>query len=179
VTKPVSSERPIRLGVSSCLLGENVRYDGGHKWDRFVADQLGAFVEWVPVCPEVEAGMGVPRPPVRLVRRGESVAMLEVESGRDHTRTLERFAEERVRALRALDLCGYILKRDSPSCGFDGVNVYDENGEARREGVGLYAAALRKAYPQLPVEDEGRLHDPAVRKNFVAQIHAYRKRPHL
>ena len=132
MTNPVSNERPLRLGVSSCLLGEKVRYDGGHKWDRFVADQLGAFVEWVPVCPEVEAGMGVPRPPVRLVRRGKSLAMLEVESGRDHTRTLERFADKRVLELRALDLCGYILKRDSPSCGFDGVKVYDDNGEARR-----------------------------------------------
>ncbi len=180
MANPDSSERRIRLGVSSCLLGEKVRYDGGHKRDRFLSDgflsdELGALIEWVPVCPEVEAGMGVPRPPVRLVRRGNSVAMLEVESGRDHTRTLKRFALRRVRELRALDLCGYVLKSDSPSCGFEGVKVHDEKGEFRREGVGLYAAALREVYPHLPVEDEGRLHDPAVRENFVARILAYRE----
>ena len=110
------SEPAIRVGVSSCLLGEEVRFDKGHKRDRFVTDVLGPFVEWVPVCPEVEAGLGLPRPSMRLVRDGDEVRMLETKSGRDHTRTMRRFAARRVRALRALDLCGYVLKKDSPSC---------------------------------------------------------------
>ena len=108
-----TAEEPILLGVSSCLLGEAVRFDGGHKRDRFVADLLGAFVEWVPVCPELEAGMGVPRPPLRLVRADEELRMVEIRSGRDHTRRMERYGVRRVRALQDLDLCGYVLKKDS------------------------------------------------------------------
>ncbi|MGH0031955.1 MAG: DUF523 domain-containing protein, partial [Myxococcota bacterium] len=104
------SEPGIRVGVSSCLLGQEVRFDTGHKRDRFVTDVLGPFVEWVPVCPEVEAGLGLPRPPMRLVRDGDAVRLRETKSGRDHTRTLERFAARRVRGLRALDLGGYVLK---------------------------------------------------------------------
>ena len=113
--KRQTEERPIRLGVSSCLLGTPVRFDGGHKRDPFVTDLLGALVEWVPVCPEVELGMGVPRPALRLVRDGGAVRLLEIASGRDHTRAMERYAARRVRALRGLGLCGYILKKDSPS----------------------------------------------------------------
>jgi uncharacterized protein YbbK (DUF523 family) len=111
------ADRPIRLGVSSCLLGSEVRYDGGHKRNRFVTDLLAQFVEWVPVCPEVEVGMGTPRPALRLVREGDEVRMVEIASGRDHTREMQRFAARRVRALRGLELCGYVLKKDSPSCG--------------------------------------------------------------
>ena len=168
-------ERPIRLGVSSCLLGNAVRYDGGHKRDGFVADLLGAFVEWVPVCPELEVGMGVPRPVLRLVRKDGEVRMLERESGRDHTRSMQRFANRRVRELRALDLCGYVLKRGSPSCGMQRVEVYGAKGTARRDGEGLYASALMRANPHLPVEDEGRLNDPLRRENFIERIFAYRR----
>jgi uncharacterized protein YbgA (DUF1722 family)/uncharacterized protein YbbK (DUF523 family) len=171
----VARSKPVRLGVSSCLLGEPVRYDSGHKRDRFVTDQLGPFVEWVPVCPELESGMGVPRPAMRLVRAGDTVRMVEIQSGRDHTARMERFSSRRVRALAALDLCGYVLKRDSPSCGFERVKVYGEKGMPRREGVGLFAAALRAAFPELPVEDEGRLNDPGIRENFIARIFAYQR----
>jgi len=193
VSQPIESdssgERPIRLGVSSCLLGNEVRYDGGHKRDRFVTDVLGGFVEWVPVCPEVEAGMGTPRPPVQLVRDGDAsgVRIVEVESGRDHTRAMQRYAARRVRELRGLDLCGYILKKDSPSCGMTRVKVYEEKGGPARQGTprkqgmprkqgrGLYASALIDAYPNLPCEDEGRLDDSKLRENFIERVFAYRR----
>jgi len=167
----------IRVGVSSCLLGEQVRYDGGHKRDRFVTDVLGEFVEWVPVCPELEAGLGLPRPAMRLVREGddERVRMVEIKSRRDHTATMQSFAAKRVRALRALDLCGYVLKRDSPSCGMERVKIYLEKGSPEKKGVGLFAKALLEALPELPVEEEGRLNDPALRENFIERVFAYRR----
>ncbi len=170
-----TEERPIRLGVSSCLLGTPVRFDGGHKRDPVVTDLLGALVEWVPVCPEVELGMGVPRPALRLVRDGGAVRLLEIASGRDHTRVMERYAARRVRALRGLGLCGYILKKDSPSCGMTRVPVYGDKGMPRQESRGLYASALMEAYPNLPVEDEGGLNDAKLRENFIERVFAYRR----
>jgi uncharacterized protein YbgA (DUF1722 family)/uncharacterized protein YbbK (DUF523 family) len=169
------SERPIRLGVSSCLLGKQVRFDGGHKRDRFLTDLLGDFVEWVPVCPEVEVGMSIPRPVLRLVVAPRGPRMIETRSGRDHTASMQRFAQRRVRALRGLELSGYVLKKDSPSCGMTRVKVYDEHGMARRDGRGLFASALMDACPNLPVEDEGRLNDPALRDNFIERVFAYRR----
>jgi uncharacterized protein YbgA (DUF1722 family)/uncharacterized protein YbbK (DUF523 family) len=174
-----NDERPIRLGVSSCLLGNEVRFDGGHKRDRFVTDLLGRFVEWVPVCPEVEVGMDTPRPALRLVGNGEGVRMVEIKSGRDHTEAMERFSARRVRALRDLDLCGYILKKDSPSCGMTRVKVYAEKSMPTRQGRGLYASALMEAYPNLPVEDEGRLNDSKLRENFIERVFAYQRLSHL
>jgi uncharacterized protein YbgA (DUF1722 family)/uncharacterized protein YbbK (DUF523 family) len=165
----------IRIGVSSCLLGAQVRYDGGHKRDRFLTDVLARYVEFVPVCPELEAGMGVPRPPVRLVRSGGEVRMLETASDRDHTARMRGFARRRVAALRGLDLCGYVLKRDSPSCGMERVKVYAPGAPGRREGRGLFAEALMAAFPHLPVEEEGRLLDPPLRENFVERVFAYRR----
>jgi uncharacterized protein YbgA (DUF1722 family)/uncharacterized protein YbbK (DUF523 family) len=164
---------PLRLGVSSCLLGQAVRFDGGHKRDRFVTDLLGSHVEWVPVCPELEAGMGVPRPAMRLVREGRDVRLVETASGRDHTARMRRFSAKRLRSLRALELCGYVLKKDSPSCGMERVKLYGGKGMARREARGLFAAALRDAFPSLPVEEEGRLSDPALRENFIERVFAY------
>ena len=142
-----SEEARIRVGVSSCLLGERVRFDGGHKRDPFLADRLGPHVEWVPVCPEVEVGMGVPRPTLRLQKVGGELRVLEIESGRDHTRAMERCARRRVSALRRLDLCGYVLKRGSPSCGMERVKVYSDKGRPRQDGRGLYAAVLLRALP--------------------------------
>jgi uncharacterized protein YbgA (DUF1722 family)/uncharacterized protein YbbK (DUF523 family) len=170
-----AADLPLRLGVSSCLLGQQVRFDGGHKRDRFVTDLLGRHVEWVPVCPELESGMGVPRPALRLLRRGRGVRLVEIASGRDHTARMQRFAARRVRALRPLELCGYVLKKDSPSCGMQRVKLYPEKGPARREGSGLFAAALRDAFPSLPVEEEGRLSDPALRENFIERVFAYKR----
>ena len=152
-----------------------MRFDGGHKRDRFVTDQLGDFVEWVSVCPELEAGLGVPRPAMRLVREGEALRLVETASGEDHTSRMERYAEQRARSLRALDLCGYVLKKDSPSCGMTRVKVYGAKGMARREGRGLFAARLMESQPNLPVEEEGRLCDPGLRENFIVRIFAYRR----
>jgi uncharacterized protein YbgA (DUF1722 family)/uncharacterized protein YbbK (DUF523 family) len=169
------ADPPIRLGVSSCLLGEEVRYDGGHKRNRFVTDLLAQFVEWVPVCPEVEVGMGTPRPALRLVREGDEVRMLEIASGRDHTREMQRFAARRVRALRGLELCGYVLKKNSPSCGMTRVKVYSEKGMPTKDGRGLFAGPLMESHPNLPVEDEGRLNDAQLRENFIERVFAYQR----
>ena len=168
-------EKPLRLGVSSCLLGSEVRFDGGHKRDRFLTDRVADFVEWVPVCPEVEAGMAVPRPALRLVREGDDLRMLEIASGRDHTQRMQSYAARRVRALRDLELCGYVLKKDSPSCGMTCVKIYREKGMPKRDGSGLYATALMEAYPNLPVEDEGRLNDSKLRENFIERVFAYER----
>lgn len=173
--REVTDEAPLRIGVSSCLLGEEVRFDGGHKRDRFLTEQLAPFVEWVPVCPELESGMGVPRPAMRLLRVGDEVRMVEVSSGRDHTRRMQRWAQRRVRELRALELCGYVLKRSSPSCGLERVRVYAPSGPACRDGRGLFAEVLLQALPHLPVEEEGRLHDSRLRENFIERIFAYRR----
>jgi len=168
-------DEPLTLGVSSCLLGQEVRFDGGHKRDRFVTDLLGRFAEWVPVCPELEAGMSVPRPAMRLVREGSEVRMVEIKSGRDHTKNMQRFTAKRVRGLRDLDLSGYVLKKDSPSCGMTRVKIYGEKGMPKREGRGLYAGVLLDTFPNLPVEDEGRLNDPRLRENFIERVFAYRR----
>jgi uncharacterized protein YbgA (DUF1722 family)/uncharacterized protein YbbK (DUF523 family) len=176
MSREVTGEDPtLRLGVSACLLGSKVRFDGGHKRDRFITDLLGDFVDWVPVCPEVEAGMGTPRPAMRLVREGEDVKMVEIDSRHDHTRVMRRFSAGRVRALRTMDLVGYVLKKDSPSCGMTRVKVYGEKGMPQRDGRGLFAAALMDAYPNLPVEDEGRLNDATLRENFIERVFAYRR----
>ena len=166
---------PLRLGVSSCLLGETVRFDGGHKRDRFVTDLLGEFVEWVAVCPEVEVGMGTPRPALRLRGEAGRPRLVEIKSGRDHTSAMERYAARRTRELRALDLCGYVLKKNSPSCGFARVKVYGEKGMPTRSSQGLFARALVEAFPHLPVEDEGRLNDSRLRENFIERVFAYQR----
>jgi uncharacterized protein YbgA (DUF1722 family)/uncharacterized protein YbbK (DUF523 family) len=169
---------PIRIGVSACLLGHEVRFDGGHKRDRFLTDILARFVEWVPVCPEVELGMGVPRESVRLEQEARGLHLVAPKSGRDWTLPMRRFAARRVRALAALNLSGYVLKKDSPSCGMERVRVYapeERSATPRREGRGFFAHALIAANPILPVEEEGRLWDPRLRENFVGRVFAYRR----
>lgn len=165
----------VRIGVSSCLLGQNVRFDGGHKRDAFLVDTFGRFVEWVPVCPEAEIGLGVPREPIRLQRVGPSIRLLGVRSATDHTDDMTRWAGRRVQGLAREDLDGYILKKDSPSCGMERVKVYDPGGTPARTGRGLFAEALVTALPLLPVEEEGRLSDPRLRDNFVERVFAYRR----
>jgi uncharacterized protein YbgA (DUF1722 family)/uncharacterized protein YbbK (DUF523 family) len=165
----------LRLGVSSCLLGEQVRFDGGHKHDRFLTDVLGRYVEWVPVCPELEVGMGVPRESVRLEGDPDAPRMVGVRTGTDHTAAMRRFAAARVRQLAALDLHGYVFKKGSPSCGLERVKLYGTSGMPSRRGQGLFAAAFTGALPLLPVEEEGRLHDPVLRENFIERLFAYRR----
>ncbi len=165
----------LRVGVSSCLLGQKVRYDRGHKRDRFLSDELGPFVDWVPVCPEVESGLGLPRPTMHLAKNGDSVVLIETKSGLDHTRTMKAFARRRVRELRELNLSGYVLKKDSPSCGMTRVKVRNEKGMPDRNGVGVFAAILLQALPNLPIEEEGRLHDARLRENFIERIFAFQR----
>jgi uncharacterized protein YbbK (DUF523 family) len=160
-----------RVAVSSCLLGQPVRYDGGHKRDPFAAGPLGRLVTLVPVCPEVELGMGVPREPVRLERTPRGVRMIGTETRRDYTTAMTRFARSRVRALEALDLAGYVFKKNSPSCGPSGVPVHG----SRRTGPGLFAAALRERMPRLPVVDESALADDAGRDRFLRRVYAYHR----
>lgn len=164
----------MKIGVSSCLLGRPVRYDGGHKRDDFIVDQLGAHVEFVPVCPEVEMGLGTPRDTLRLIRRGEDVRLV-MANGDDHTDAMRTFSRHRIDALLKDDLVGYILKKDSPSCGMVRVKLYDENGSPSKTGRGVFAEALLARCPHLPVEEEGRLNDPRLRENFIERAFAYRR----
>ena len=140
-----------RIGISSCLLGENVRFDGGHKRDRFLTDTLGRFCEWVPVCPEVEVGMGVPRESLRLVGEVEQPRLVAPASGKDWTKEMNAWSRARARELAGADLHGFLLKKGSPSCGMERVRVYHEGGGgAERRGTGLWARTLKERHPLLP-----------------------------
>ena len=165
----------IRLGISSCLLGENVRYDGGHKLDRFIKDTLGQYVEYVAVCPEVECGLGIPRESMRLEGGPEVPRLVTTRSKIDLTLRMMRWAQKRVVELEKEDLCGFIFKSDSPSSGMERVKIYDENKMPVKKGVGIFAGIFMKHFPLLPVEDEGRLHDPALRENFIERVFALRR----
>ena len=169
---------PVRIGISSCLLGEAVRYDGGHKRDRFLLDTLGPFVEWVAVCPEAELGLGTPREPIRLVHDAaapQGVRLVTVKTGVDLTRRMRRFARRRVRALARENLSAYILKKDSPSCGLERVAVWRHADARERTGRGLFAEELRRQFPNLPIEEEGRLHDARLRENFIVRVFVYQR----
>jgi uncharacterized protein YbgA (DUF1722 family)/uncharacterized protein YbbK (DUF523 family) len=167
---------PIRIGISSCLLGQKVRYDGGHQRDAVITDLFGRHFAWVPVCPEVESGMGVPREPVRLEGDPDRPNLVGVKTGADHTRKMERFSRARVKALQALGLSGYILKARSPSCGMARVKLYGEGGTfAGRKATGIFARRLLTAMPHLPVEEEGRLRDPGIRENFITRVFCYHR----
>ena len=169
------SATPMRIGISSCLLGEAVRFDGGHKRDAFLADILGPFVEWVPVCPEVEAGFGTPRETMRLERVHHTVRLISTRSKADVTERLTTWSDRRVEEIARLDLSGYVLKKDSPSCGMERVKVYDRHGSPSRAGRGLFAERLLARLPTLPIEEEGRLQDARLRENFIERVFAYRR----
>jgi len=160
----------IRLGISTCLLGEPVRYDGGHKRDRFITDTLGQYVEFVPVCPETECGLGVPRESMRLQGDPASPRLVTSRTGVDHTDRMVAWAERRLKELEQEDLCGFIFKSDSPSSGMERVRVYSDKGMPERKGVGIFARMFMEHFPLLPVEEEGRLHDPKLRENFIESI---------
>ncbi len=177
------SDRP-RIGISACLLGEPVRYDAGHKRDAWIVDVLGPTVEWVPVCPEVEAGFGTPRETMRLVRTdGGGIALMTTGDARDVTERMRRYTDRRVEELADANLDGFVLKADSPSCGVDGVQVetafstvsatsrFDTHPDAR----GLFAEALMTRLPHLPVADERRLANPEGRRQFVDVVFAHHR----
>jgi uncharacterized protein YbbK (DUF523 family)/uncharacterized protein YbgA (DUF1722 family) len=170
----------LRLGISSCLLGNKVRYDGQHKLDPFLAETLGRYVEFVPVCPEVECGLGIPRPAMRLIGTVEDHRLVTINTGVDHTERMRTWARGRVRELAGENLCGYIFKAKSPSSGMERVKVYNDKGAVIGSTSGLFAAAFMREFPLLPVEDEGRLHDPDLRENFIERVFTldrYRRGP--
>jgi uncharacterized protein YbgA (DUF1722 family)/uncharacterized protein YbbK (DUF523 family) len=170
----MSTQEPaIRIGISSCLVGQKVRFDGQHKHDRYLTDTLGRYFDWVPVCPEVELGLGTPRETIHLVQLEDSIQLQTTRTKVDLTKRMELFAKQRVRQLDDEDLTGYILKKDSPSCGMERVKVQQPKGSPKRIGVGVFAQALLERFPHLPVEEEGRLCDPKLRENWVERVFAY------
>ena len=163
----------IKLGISSCLLGMKVRYDGGHKYDPFLVRTLGEFVEYVPVCPEVEAGFPVPREAFRLVGPSGAPRLVTRKTGSDVTGRMRLWAEKRLKELEAEDLCGFIFKSNSPSSGMERVKVYNDSGVAEKKGIGIFARAFMDRFPRIPVEEDGRLQDISLRENFIVRIFAY------
>ncbi|NLE40034.1 MAG: DUF523 and DUF1722 domain-containing protein [Pirellulaceae bacterium] len=170
-----SGDEPIRIGISTCLLGKRVRYDGGHKHDPFLTNTLGRYFEWVPSCPEVEIGLGIPRPTIRLQTGEDGIRLVMPDRGDDLTAKMQAYSRERARQLEREDLRGYVLKKQSPSCGMERVKVYQARGMPRRDGVGLFAAAMLEHFPNLPIEEEGRLHDPKLRENWIERVFAYHR----
>ncbi len=166
---------PLRLGISRCLLGDGVRYDGGHKRDAFLVEVLGPYVEWIPVCPEVEAGLGTPRESMRLVGTPEDTRLVTIRTKIDQTDSLVHWAETRVQELGTLHLSGYVFKKDSPSCGMERVRIFNSHGMPATRGVGLFARAFLERFPLTPVEEEGRLCDPVLRDNFIERVFAYHR----
>ena len=160
----------IKIGVSTCLLGEPVRYDGGHKRNRYVTDILSEFFQFVPVCPEVECGMPIPRESMRLVGDSKNPRLLTTKTKIDHTNQMPQWAKSRVKELEREELCGYIFKKDSPSSGLFRVKVYTEKGMPHKVGIGVWARAFTEHFPLIPVEEEGRLNDPHLRENFIERI---------
>ena len=165
----------IRLGISACLLGEKVRFDGGHKWDRFITETLGKFVEFVPVCPEVECGLGIPREAMHLVVAPEGPRLVTVRTQVDYTELMLAWARKRVVELEQKDLCGFIFKSDSPSSGMERVKIYSGKGGPAKTGVGMFAREFMQHFPLLPVEEEGRLHDPGLRENFLERLFSLKR----
>ncbi len=168
-------ENKITIGVSSCLLGNEVRYDGGHKHDRYITETLGRYLSFVPVCPEVECGLPIPREAMRLVGDVDAPRLVTNKTGVDHTEKMLDWARKKVVELEKENLCGFIFKNRSPSSGMERVKVYDGNNVPRAVGVGIFARAFKAHFPLLPTEEEGRLHDPILRENFIEQIFVYQR----
>lgn len=165
----------IRIGISSCLLGNMVRYDGGHQLDRYLRDTLGAWFEYVPICPEVELGLPTPRETLRLVEGEGGPRLVFSRSGEDITEKMQVWANKRVLELEREQLCGFIFKAKSPSSGMERVKLYDRNGVPAKKGVGLFAQAFMAHFPYLPVEEDGRMHDAHLRENFIESIFVFKR----
>ncbi|MGL5533587.1 MAG: YbgA family protein, partial [Plesiomonas shigelloides] len=161
----------IPVGISACVLGESVRFDGGHKRLPFATDHLKPYVRFYPVCPEMAIGMPSPRPAIRLIRSEEGLQLVGSSQDLNVTEAMQTFSREKVASLS--HLCGYIVCAKSPTCGMERVKVYDVAGKgAEKVGVGLYTQELMRQMPWLPVEEDGRLNDPVLRENFVTRIFA-------
>lgn len=168
-------ELKINMGISSCLLGNKVRYDGGHKHDRYITGTLGRYFDFVPVCPEVECGLPTPREAMRLVGKKGEIRLITQKTEIDHTQRMKTWAQKRVKDLEKEELCGFIFKSKSPSSGMERVKVYDANKVPSPIGVGLFAEAFKNHFPLLPVEEEGRLHDIHIRENFIESVFVYKR----
>lgn len=165
----------IKIGISACLLGHPVRWDGENKEDRFITRTLGNYLEFVPVCPEMECGMGSPRDSLQLQGDVENHRLMTRKTGIDYTELMEKWAEQKVTELAGENLCGYIFKSKSPSCGMERIPIYPEKGRAEKKGVGIFARRFMEAFPRLPVEDDGRLHAPKLRENFIESLFALKR----
>lgn len=163
----------IKVGISSCLLGNQVRFDGGHKHSRMCTESLSRYFDFVAECPEVGIGMSIPRKPIRLIGDVASPRSVYVhDNSVDFTDDMIAFGK--AKAQEHQDLCGYIFMKNSPSCGVFRVKVYQENGyPASEAGQGLYSKAIMEAHPLLPVEESGRLSDSLLRENFITRVFAY------
>ena len=161
--------KKIKIGISSCLLGNNVRYDGGNKLDQYLIDTLGRIVIWVPICPEVECGLPVPREAMQLVAGGPRICLITIETKQDLTDVLARWGEDKLKHLEQEGVRGFIFKARSPSCGVHDAPFFSSSGDALGAGVGLFAKAAIKHFPLLPAEDEERMRDPAVREEFLTR----------
>ena len=167
-------DNKIKIGVSSCLIGEKVRWNGDHKQNHFVREILANYFEYVSVCPEMEVGMGVPRETVALYGNLEKSRMISKKTQTDWTRPMNNYIKDRLKSLTQDDLCGYIFKSKSPSCGLGRIPVYSEFGSNKvRHGSGMFAQAFTKAFPIVPTEDEGRLNDPRIRENFIVKVFSF------
>jgi len=165
----------IKIGISTCLLGEKVRYDGGHKLDRYITDTLGHYFEWVSVCPEVEYGLPVPRESMRLIGNPASPRIVTVRTGVDHTEGMIKWAEDKLKQLEKDELRGFIFKSKSPSSGIDGVKIYTSSGIPSNKRKGIFGGAFMRYFPLIPVIDDGRLHNPNLRENFIEQVLVYKR----
>lgn len=168
-------EDKIKVGISSCLLGNRVRYDGGHKRDRYITDVLAEYFHFVPVCPEVECGLPVPRETMHLEGLPEQPRLVTTKTKVDQTARMQKFCVEKVQELENENLCAFIFKKDSPSSGLHRVKIYGDSGQAQKKGRGLFASAVVGRFPLLPVEEEGRLHDARLRENFLERIYCYNR----
>ncbi|MFC1539062.1 YbgA family protein [Candidatus Latescibacterota bacterium] len=167
---------PIIIGISTCLLGDKVRYDGGHKLDRFLRDTLGHYFEYIPVCPEVECGLTVPRESMHLVGDPADPRLKTIRTGTDHTGRMKKWGAAKLEDMEDKNLCGYIFKSRSPSSGMERIKIYGEDGGlVSTKGTGLWARMIMDRFPLLPVEDEGRLHDPVLREKFIERVFIYRR----
>lgn len=164
-------ESKLTLGISSCLMGNKVRYDGGHKYDSWLVETLGNYVDYVPVCPEVGCGLPIPREALRLVGDASAPRLITQKTQIDHTERMLQYCQKEIDNLQTKGLCGYVFKSKSPSSGMERVKVYPAaGGAASKTGVGIFARAFIQAFPLVPVEEEGRLHDPVLRENFIERI---------
>jgi uncharacterized protein YbbK (DUF523 family) len=164
-----------RVGISPCLLGKKARYDGGHRHNRYITDILGKYFGWIPVCPEVECGLGIPREPMCLVGDPEKPRLVMISTGVDHTDEMMKWTENKLAALEKEDLCGFIFKSKSPSSAIRGVTILSPSGVECGTGAGIFGGAFVKHFSLIPVIDDEQLSDPVLRRDFLEKVFAFKR----